>query len=138
MQAVQDLREVDMAEGAQRAGLPDNKNMRLSRLLEFAAQGALAYRLVFDEAQADLMVHSPATAVTPEEQIIDIQERREFRRLLATLPEKERIVVEGYYFQGKSFTQIADEYRGLSKSWVSRIHSRALRRLREKLEEHPV
>jgi RNA polymerase sigma factor (sigma-70 family) len=55
--------------------------------------------------------------------------------LIATLPEKERLIVEDYYLKEKSFVEIANENGGMSKSWVSRLHSRALELLKERLLE---
>jgi RNA polymerase sigma factor (sigma-70 family) len=51
------------------------------------------------------------------------------------LPEKERIIIEQYYFHDLTLSEVAQQYAGLSKSWVSRLHDRALGMLREKLVE---
>jgi DNA-directed RNA polymerase specialized sigma subunit len=53
--------------------------------------------------------------------------------LVATLPEKERMIIEQHYFHDRSFVEIANNYAGLSKSWVSRLHDRALSILRAKM-----
>jgi RNA polymerase sigma factor for flagellar operon FliA len=76
----------------------------------------------------------------PEEQA----ERRELRRRLAahleTVSDEERVVIERYYFRNDTMQVIARD-RGVSVSWISRLHTRALRKLRPALraeEEHGV
>ena len=48
------------------------------------------------------------------------------------MSEQERHLLRGHYIDGRNFDELAAEL-GLSKSWASRIHSRALGRLREVL-----
>lgn len=76
----------------------------------------------------------------PEEQA----ERSELRRRLAahldTISDEERVVIERYYFRNDTMQVIARD-RGVSVSWISRLHTRALRKLRPALraeEEHGV
>jgi RNA polymerase sigma factor for flagellar operon FliA len=72
------------------------------------------------------------TPPTPEDAAL-FRERRELtKRALATLPEQERFLIEGHYVNGRPFDELAREL-GLSKSWASRLHTRALDRLREAL-----
>ena len=51
---------------------------------------------------------------------------------LAALPERERAIVLRHYYQDKRLG-LAGLELGLSKSWTSRLHSRALARLRKSL-----
>lgn len=57
------------------------------------------------------------------------------RSIVATLPEKERTIIEQYYFHDMKLSDVAERFAGLSKSWVSRLHDRALEMLREKMSE---
>lgn len=52
------------------------------------------------------------------------------RRLVEALPDRERRVVFYHYYQGLSFTHIA-EMLGVSKGRVSQVHSQALQLIRE-------
>jgi RNA polymerase sigma factor for flagellar operon FliA len=54
------------------------------------------------------------------------------RQVLPRLPEKERHFIEKHYFEGKSLLEAGSEL-GLSKSWASRLHARALELLRKQL-----
>lgn len=53
------------------------------------------------------------------------QIRAHMRDAIATLPPKEKQLIMMYYFQNKTLEE-AGEKLGLSKSWVSRMHARAL------------
>lgn len=57
-------------------------------------------------------------------------------RLLAALPRlspRQRLLVRGFYFEGRSIDGMAQEL-GISKSWASRLHTSALRELRKAVE----
>lgn len=56
------------------------------------------------------------------------------RAILPALPDKERHFIEKHYFEGKTLLDAGAEL-GLSKSWASRLHARAIDLLREKLAE---
>jgi len=62
------------------------------------------------------------------------QQKRRLRAALEKLPEKERALLEGYYFQGKTLEDAGGEI-GQSKSWASRLHARAIERLKDILAE---
>jgi RNA polymerase sigma factor FliA len=51
---------------------------------------------------------------------------------IAQLPDGERELVQRHYFGGERFDQIAADL-GLSKSWASRLHTRAMKRLTRQL-----
>ena len=54
------------------------------------------------------------------------------RAAIAELPHEEAELVRRHYLEGARFDHVADEL-GLSKSWASRLHTRALTRLSKKL-----
>jgi len=57
-------------------------------------------------------------------------------RLLLALPRlspRQRFLIRGFYFEGRSIDAMAREL-GISKSWASRLHTNALRALREALD----
>jgi RNA polymerase sigma factor for flagellar operon FliA len=56
------------------------------------------------------------------------------REALAGLPEKERRLMELYYFADMKLEE-AGAKLGLSKSWACRLHARAVNLLREALGE---
>jgi RNA polymerase sigma factor for flagellar operon FliA len=77
-----------------------------------------------------------AEGVEPAAELDPLDEALHARRLvprlrdaLARLPERERRFVEQHYFEGRSLGEVAAEL-GLSRSWASRLHARAMARLR--------
>lgn len=67
-----------------------------------------------------------------DENAPDLEQRTEFMQIrqymrdaIGSLPEKEKQLVKMYYFQNKTLEEIGDRL-GLSKSWTSRLHARAL------------
>jgi len=73
---------------------------------------------------------------TPEETLLHEERMERMRVALSQLPERERLVIEGYYFKGKRIDELATEL-GISKSWSSRLHAHALDLLRDALFESP-
>lgn len=68
----------------------------------------------------------------PDDKAVDIEKKSEFlevrnymREAIGTLPDKEKQLVKMYYFQNKTLEEIGNKM-GLSKSWTSRLHARAL------------
>ena len=70
----------------------------------------------------------------PDEAALEAEGRDRVRAALAKLPEKERQLMELYYFADMKLEE-AGKKLGLSKSWASRLHTRAVNHLREVLEE---
>jgi RNA polymerase sigma factor FliA len=75
-----------------------------------------------------------AGAGSPEEALLRDERSTRMRTALARLPEREQRMVRGHYFEGRQFDEVAAEL-GISKSWGSRVHARALDLLRQALEE---
>jgi RNA polymerase sigma factor for flagellar operon FliA len=69
-------------------------------------------------------------ADTPESLVEAAESRSAVRDSLATLPEKERTLLEAVYFGGATIEE-AGARLGLSKSWASRMHAKALSRMRK-------
>ncbi len=72
-------------------------------------------------------------ADTPEEFCLAGEQAARLRRAVEALPDRERALVIGHYFEGRRFDEVAAEV-GVSKSWASRMHTKALERLRVNLE----
>ena len=72
----------------------------------------------------------PDAKESPEDLAADQQERTQLREAMKKLPDKNRQVLEGYYFQNQSLEEIGSRL-GLSKSWVSRVHAKSLEMIRE-------
>jgi RNA polymerase sigma factor for flagellar operon FliA len=69
---------------------------------------------------------------TPETLTSNAQDRGAVQDSLATLPDKERRLLEAVYFEGATIEEAA-ALLGLSKSWASRVHAKALSRMKKGL-----
>jgi len=66
-----------------------------------------------------------------------MQVRRHMRDAIGTLPEKEKQLIMMYYFQNKTLEEVGAKL-GLSKSWTSRLHARALSLLFKRIRNRAI
>jgi RNA polymerase sigma factor for flagellar operon FliA len=131
LKAAQELREAlisDDPHAAQATGGPS-----LASFLEYAGQTSMVYRICISKIANDVTTDG-GYGENPEYTHVESDKIKELHTLIATLPDRERLIVEGFYFQGKSYGQIGTEL-GLSKSWVCRVHSKAMELLLRKWNE---
>lgn len=109
---------------------------RERRLVEHLAgmATAIATGLIFEAAMDE---QGAATAMaswelSPEEHSSKKQLLSLVERGIETLPEQEATLIRRHYLAGERFDQVAAEL-GLSKSWASRLHTRAIQRLTKRL-----
>lgn len=70
----------------------------------------------------------------PDEDLDRLRQGARVREAIKSLPEKERRLMEMYYFGDKNLEEAGAEL-GLSKSWACRLHARAVGLLREAMGE---
>jgi RNA polymerase sigma factor for flagellar operon FliA len=75
-------------------------------------------------------------SVPADEKLQRDQHASQMQRALRKLPEKNRQVIEAYYFQDKNLEQIGQELN-LSKSWLSRLHAKSLEMLKDLMASEP-
>lgn len=121
--AVDDLIEQRAAEGPASADALDAARA-LSGLLEDAATA-----LLLEETAAAMR---PEPIPSPEEAAMVRDTARDIREALDDFPERERGLVEKVYLEGLTIEQAGIQL-GMTKGWASRLHARALGRLRERL-----
>lgn len=81
------------------------------------------------------LTHEVADAVERRSDTDDVPgARTRIVAALAALPESERAIIEQHYFAGRSLLD-AGSTLGISKSWASRLHARALETLRSSLQD---
>lgn len=108
----------------------------LADVLEFAARGGLVFRLNYLECEEEL-VEAGQVGADPDEALHRKNKAEMLRELVASLPEKERIVIECLYLEGLSLQEIAEDRLQVTRSWVSRVHTRALKHLKQKVSGVP-
>jgi RNA polymerase sigma factor for flagellar operon FliA len=119
-------------EGAARqAGASANKAQLLEEI-NAALSAVATVHIVSIEAAARVADQS----LPPPDANIEIgQLGARVREAVPALPEKERRLIELYYFEGKTLEE-AGAALGLSKSWACRLHARAVSLLRAEMERH--
>ncbi|OQA58845.1 MAG: RNA polymerase sigma-D factor [bacterium ADurb.Bin270] len=78
-----------------------------------------------------------ADAVNVEHRAEFMQIRRHMRDAIGSLPEKEKQLIMMYYFQNRTLEEVGVKL-GLSKSWTSRLHARALSLLFKRIRNRAV
>jgi RNA polymerase sigma factor for flagellar operon FliA len=73
----------------------------------------------------------------PEDKAIRQSSQHRIREAVQSLDPRERMLVEAFYFHGKTLEE-AGKALGISKSWASRLHDKALDHLRQALHDHDV
>lgn len=102
----------------------------LAEVFEFAASGALAFKFSMEDLEEEV-ADLTAEELSQEENLIERENSVGLKDLVLKLPIKEKIIIWSYYYEQKSFSQIAQENSDMTKSWISRLHARALTRLKE-------
>jgi RNA polymerase sigma factor FliA len=121
----------DYADSASPAGSPDSTVRELEDLTTSVVN---CYFLSLSSMTEEL----PETGTkSVEERYIDREMRERLHQALAKLPEKNREVLEAYYFRDETLENIGRRL-GLSKSWLSRLHAKSVEMLRTVLEQHGV
>lgn len=69
-----------------------------------------------------------------EEQAVFAQEKGMLREALKKLSKNERMLIDYYYYQDMTLEEAASKL-GLSKSWASRLHAKALAKLKGSIHE---
>ncbi len=78
--------------------------------------------------------HSPDAKRAADESIEREQLLRALLEVIDSRPDAERTLIRRHYFDGLKFEAVAREL-GLSKSWASRLHARAIEGIRQTLVE---
>ena len=125
----------DVLGGAPAPGGPESAERALDAHLA-AMTTAMVVGLVSEPATGeDGEVTTVDGRASPEESVA----RAELLGLVATaiedLPREEAELVRRHYLEGERFDHVAAEL-GLSKSWASRLHTRAMERLAKRLKDH--
>ncbi|TXD32654.1 sigma-70 family RNA polymerase sigma factor [Lujinxingia vulgaris] len=101
---------------------------RMDLLGDIAGELNLVYVLSQPPEQALRGRQTPALDAMEREQA-----RQLVRELVAGLGDRERRLIEGFYFEKRTLSELAEEL-GYSISWASRAHVRVLKALRAKVE----
>lgn len=128
---VAEVRGSELAADGRPPELPTEETARdaLSAALARHAE-ALAVGLVIAERRGPV----PDPALDPEHAVTERRAHEQLHAAVARLPERQRTIVERYYFEEERLERIAESI-GVSKSWASRLHAQALAQLGRALRE---
>jgi RNA polymerase sigma factor FliA len=120
------------APGAGPAEAEQALNDHLAAMATAMAAGLIAPTAFGESGERTLVdtAHNPEQAYG-EAQLLDV-----IRTAITELPHEEAELVRRHYLEGTRFDHVAEEL-GLSKSWASRLHTRALTRLAKRLKGLP-
>ena len=92
---------------------------------------AVVYAASLDTAEGQQLI---SEQLSVEERLELEQTKRRIRKAIGMLSEKERRLLQAYYFHSKTLEEAGAEI-GQSKSWASRLHARAIEKLKQLLIE---
>ena len=120
------------------AALPRRAHERLKAERVTATAAPSSLDKAFARISASLSGESPIQGSfgeqSPEAAFLKSESIQRVLQALSRLEPRHREVVRAYYFDARPLEDIAREL-GVSRSWASRLHTQALRLLREALEE---
>lgn len=102
------------------------------RDVESAVTGLVAVFATSLEGMEHLQLKDES--LSPEDRLELTELKRRVRAAVEKLPENEKNLLIGYYYEGKTLEE-AGEAIGQSKSWASRLHARAIDRIKATLSE---
>lgn len=96
---------------------------------------AMAVGLLCPTVRGDEGEPTPlSVAPTPEEAMARAELLHAVETAIEDLPKDEATLIRRHYFDGERFDHVARDL-GLSKSWASRLHTRAVQRLTKRLQK---
>ena len=115
----------------------DSLNMPVEQVQKILTQTHMFNLINFEDA---LSSSNPEAEIksrdenSPEDELLDKEKREILTEMIDALPEKERLVISLYYYEGLLLKEIADILQ-VTESRVSQIHSKVLAKMRTKLEK---
>jgi RNA polymerase sigma factor for flagellar operon FliA len=127
---LQGLETADSGRGASR------ENREEEDQVPSESSGAPRSLLVsLDDMTVALVTSGPGgLGATPEDAVAQAELGSLVRAIVGRLPHRERVLVEQTYFQGLTISQAAASM-GVTRSWATRVHARALEKLQRELRK---
>jgi RNA polymerase sigma factor for flagellar operon FliA len=119
-----------LREGAGAAASPDDKEAALGAIAEILSTVATVHITSLEAASTVADERLPPADSSLDTGRLGVR----IREAVKLLPERERQLMELYYFGDKNLEE-AGAVMGLSKSWACRLHARAVSLLREQLAD---
>lgn len=139
LRAVQAANRVhEVAAEEQAAAPPKTPEEADAKLADQLGTAAMAMAIGFlSTRSSDALEHAQDPSTSPEEAVGHAELLAVIRAAIAERPDAERHLLQRHYFDDVSFDEAAREL-GLSKSWASRLHARAVEGLARTLKNRGV
>lgn len=128
-EAANQLLTSESSRGSSEARRPTLKE----EIQEFRSMISSLVPIYFLASDAMDQLSQPGKDRTAEEQAVFSQEKKQLRAALNRLSKNERALIDYYYYHDMTLEEAAAKL-GLSKSWASRMHSKALFKLKDLLQ----
>jgi RNA polymerase sigma factor for flagellar operon FliA len=125
------LETYDEEDAANPATSPEAADARLTSYLAGIATAIAVGTMVAAPRES---VDPEGREVTPEDLLAEAELLARVKGIVKTLPDQERTLVERHYFAGDTLDEAAASI-GLSKSWGSRLHARAIESITRELRK---
>jgi RNA polymerase sigma factor for flagellar operon FliA len=125
------LESYDEEDAASRATTPETADARLTAYLAGMATAIAVGTMV---AAPRENIDAEGREVTPEDLLCEAELLARVKEIVSGLPTQERTLVERHYFAGETLDEAAASL-GLSKSWGSRLHARAIESITRELRK---
>lgn len=122
-----------LASESSRSSVEPRKPTLKEEIQEFRGVISSLVPIYFLAGDAMDRLNSPQKGQTAEEQAIFSQEKDQVRTALSRLSKNEQALIEYYYYQDLTLEEAATKL-GLSKSWASRMHAKAVSKLKDFLQ----
>jgi RNA polymerase sigma factor FliA len=116
----------DEEQSAMPAATPEAADARLTSYLAGMATAMAIGAFTMDDVGSDGVAANPEELVTTSQLVTRVKE------IVKRLPDAERTLIERHYFGDETLDQAAASL-GLSKSWGSRLHARAIERIAKQM-----
>ena len=83
---------------------------------------------------SNISIQQDQEVLTPEASLMDDETKRMLKEMVEILPEKEKRIIELYYYSELTYREIA-EIMGISESRISQLHTKAITKLQTNLKD---
>lgn len=111
----------------------DKEDEKIAKIFDLVSKGALVFKI--GNASDAINLKMANTNEIPEKAFLIKEQNKRLCDAIEKLPEKEKLVIKEYYFNDKTFLEISKMTNQHSKSWIARLHSKAISKLEEMLRE---
>ena len=113
----------------------NEQERKIAHTIDYLSNFIHLFKKVYDDEKG-IIKRNEVEMTTPEERLIQSEKKELVNMIIKELPEYERHIIYEHYYKDRQFNEIAKDKSGhgkceKTKSWVSKSHTRALRRLRK-------